>query len=201
MVVVNRRLQARDDELIARYERAAARSRDAWYRCSLAAVQARSGRIHDARVTMAGLSQEGFPLREIYPWSVAVTDLAEAAEVAGEPDVAGHVLAVAGPYAGRIAVSGPCPNRTFDQALAQASLAVGDVPGAKAHASRAVAASRQRGTPVFLMRELVFLAEARRRDGDATAAVRPLVREALALADRVGAGIVAADVARYGLPS
>ncbi len=125
-IVVNRRLQARDDELAARLERAAARSTDAWYRCSLAAVQARSGRIADARATMAGLREDGFPIREIYPWSVAVTDLAEAAEVAGEPEVAAHVLTVARPYSGRIAVSGPCPNRPFDQALAQAALAVGD---------------------------------------------------------------------------
>ncbi len=199
--VVNRRLQARDDELVARFERAAARSTDAWYRCSLAAVQARSGRIADALATMGGLRQEGFPLREIYPWSIAVTDLAEAAEVAGEPAVAAHVLAVAQPYSGRIAVSGPCLNRPFDQALAQAALATGDTRAAASYASRAVTASRQRDTPVFLVRELVFLAEARRRDRDPTSAIRALVREALTVAERLGAGVVAADVERYGLPS
>ena len=95
-------------------------------------MQARSGRIDDARATLDGLRDEGFPIRQIYPWSVAVTDLAEAAEVAGDPDVAAHVLAVAAPYAGRIAVSGPYPNRPFDQALAQAALAVGDVGAAEA---------------------------------------------------------------------
>ena len=47
---------------------------------------------------MAGLREDGFPIREIYPWSVAVTDLAEAAEVAGEREVAAHVLTVARPY-------------------------------------------------------------------------------------------------------
>ena len=131
-----------------------------------------------------GLRDEGFPIRPIYPWSVAVTDLAEAAEVAGDPDVAAHVLAVAAPFAGRIAVSGPYPNRPFDQALAQAALAVGDVDAAEAHARRAVAASRERATPVFLARELVFLAEARRRAGAAAAELRPLVGEALTLAEQ-----------------
>ena len=200
-IVVNRRLQARDDELAARLERAAARSTDAWYRCSLAAVQARSGRIADARATMVGLREDGFPIREIYPWSVAVTDLAEAAEVAGEREVAAHVLTVARPYSGRIAVSGPCPNRPFDQALAQAALAVGDADLAASYASQAVAASRQRQTPVFLVRELVFLAEARRRAGDSASAIRPLVREALTIAGRLGAEVVSVDVERYGLPT
>jgi AAA ATPase domain/Bacterial regulatory proteins, luxR family len=201
MVVSIRRLQARDDELVDRYTRAAARSGDAWYRCSLAAAQARSGRTAAARATMAVLREERFPLREIYPWSVAVTDLAEAAEVAADPDVAAHVLSVGGPFSGRIAVSGPCPNRPFDQALAQAALGAGDAPGAARYASIAVEASRQRGTPVFLARELVFLAEARRRLGDRAESVRPLVGEALALAGPLGLGSVPADVERYRLPT
>jgi DNA-binding CsgD family transcriptional regulator len=190
MVVSIRRLQGRDGELVDRYARAAARSRDAWYRCSLSAAQARSGRIDDARATMAALREERFPLREIYPWSVAVTDLAEAAEVAAVPDVAAHVLDVAGPFTGRIAVSGPCPNRTFDQALAQAALAVGDASAAARYATAAVDASRRRDTPVFLARELVFLAEARRRLGDRAETVEPLVREAIAIAEPLGLDVV-----------
>lgn len=201
MTVANRRLQGRDDELLARFERAAARSDDAWYRCSLAAVQARTGRLAEARTTLQRLREAAFPVRQIYPWSVAVTDLAEAAEVAGVPEVAAHVLTVAAPFAGRIAVSGPNPNRTFDQALAQAALAVGDLPAAEAHARRAVAASRQRSTPVFLVRELVFLAEARRRGGASADEVRPVVQEALALAETIGAGAAIADVVRYALPT
>jgi hypothetical protein len=199
-IVAIRRLQARDGELVPRYERAASRSTDAWYRCSLAAARARSGRTSDALLTMRSLFDEGFPIREIYPWSVAVSDLAEAAEVAGAPEVAAHVGAIAGPYAGRIAVSGPCPNRPFDQVLAQAALAVGDTGAALSHAGSAVEASRRRRTPVFLARELVFLAEARRRSGGAASSVRPLVGEALALAEAFGGGAVAADVERYGLP-
>jgi DNA-binding CsgD family transcriptional regulator len=201
MVVSIRRLQARDDELVDRYTRAAARSSDAWYRCSLAAAQARSGHIVDARATLTALREERFPLREIYPWSVAVTDLAEAAEVAGVEDVAAHVLAVGGPFTGRLAVSGPCPNRPFDQALAQAALAVGDLHAAVGYATAAVDASRLRQTPAFLARELVLLAEARRRLGGGRGAVRRLVAEALAIAGPLGLGAVSADVARYGLPS
>ena len=48
-IAANRRLQGRHDELVARFERAAARSSDAWYRCCLAAVLARSGRHDQAR--------------------------------------------------------------------------------------------------------------------------------------------------------
>jgi hypothetical protein len=150
---------------------------------------------------MTALREEAFPLREIYPWSVAVTDLAEAAEVAADPDVAAYVLTVGSSFSNRIAVSGPCPNRPFDQALAQAALAVGDVPAAVRFATLAVEASRQRRTPVFLARELVFLAEARRRLDDGDGSVPALVGEALALADPLGLGAVRADVERYGLPT
>ena len=200
-IVASRRLQARDGELLARYGRAASRSSDAWYRCSLAAVQARSGRLDDARSTLDVLRDEGFPIRQIYPWSVAVSDLAEAAEVTGEAPVAAHVLRVAAPYSGRIAVGGPYPGRPFDQLLAQASLAIGDPDAARAYAERAVGASRQRMTPAFLARELVFLAEARRRTGASHTEVRPLLDEAMAVAERIGAGVVVVDIDRYGLLS
>ena len=89
-----------------------------------------------------------------------MTELAEVAEVTGDAEIARHVLAECGRYSGRIAVSGTCVNRPFDQALAQAALAAGDADLAEEYASRAVAASRERETPVFLCRELVFLAEA-----------------------------------------
>ena len=196
-IVANRRLQGRDAEVRSRFERAAMRSTDGWYRCSLAAIQARSGDAAAARDTLGALRAEDYPIREIYPWSIAVSDLAEAAEVVGDRAAAAHVLRVAAPYSGRIAASGPSPNRPFDQALAQAALATGDVRAAVAHATRAVEASRHRQTPIFLARELVFLAEARRRGGDT--AVGPLVREALEIAAPLGAKIVTDDVDRYGL--
>jgi DNA-binding CsgD family transcriptional regulator len=198
---VIRRLEARDGNLRERYERAARRSSDAAHRCMLAAVQARSGRSDDALSTLGELRDEGFLIAETYTWSLAITELAEAAEVVGDPVAAGHVLAMAGAFSGQIAVSGPSVNRPFDQALAQAALAVGDDTAAASYATRAVTASRSRETPAFLVRELVFLAEARRRGGASAAEIRPLVGEALALAERIGARVVAADVERYGLPS
>ncbi len=199
-IVATRRLQARDEELLARFERAASRSSDAWYRCSLAAVQARTGRLDAARATLGQLRAERFPIRRIHPWSVAVSDLAEAAEVTGDVDTAAHVLSVAGPYSGRIAVSGPYPVRPFDQVLAQAALAAGQPASAASYADRAVAASRRRETPVFLARELVLLAAACSRTGGTAAELRPLVQEATALAERTGAHVVVADIERYRLP-
>ncbi len=144
--------------------------------------------------------EDGFAVRQIYPWSSAISDLAEAAEVAHDSAVAAHVLSVAEPYAGRIGLSGPHPGRPFDQVLAQAALAVDDPVAAATHADRAVQASRARETPVFLVRELVFLAEARRRCGATADEVRPFVREASTIAERFGARAAVADVERYRLP-
>ena len=149
-----------------------------------------------------GSAHEQFPIREIHPWSVAVTELAEAAEVVGDRD-GGRPRArrrqrrtpAGSPSAARR------PNRPFDQALAQAALTVGDPSAAATYAGRAVAASRHRDTPVFLVRELVFLAEARRRGGDRDGEIRPLVAEARQLAERIGTMVAVADIERYGLPS
>ena len=66
---------------------------------------------------------------------------------------------------------------------------------------RAVAASRRNGTPAFLARDLVFLAEARRRRGAPSGEVRPLVREALDVAEPLGIRVVAVDIERYRLPT
>jgi hypothetical protein len=62
-----------------------------------------------------------------------------------------------------------------------------------------VAASRERRTPAFLARELIFLAEAHRRSGAAPSVVQPLVDEALAVAGPLGVEVVVADVDRFGL--
>jgi hypothetical protein len=116
-------------------------------------------------------------------------------------DAATHVLAECSPYTGRLTHAGTFCDRPVDQALAQAALAVGNAELAERYAEAAVSASRRRGTPLFLARELVFLAEARRRNGAPTAALRPLVAEASTLADRFGARVVTVDIDRYGLPS
>ena len=201
ILVVNRRLQARDREMLPVVESIEPRGAFTAVRYVLAAVQARVGAVDDALHTLASLRDDGYPIQKTHPWMLAMSELAEAAEVAGDPESADHVLARCSPFTGRIAVAGPCANRPFDQALAQAALAAGDIARAENYASRAVAASRQRGTPLFLARELVFLAEARRRNGGQTAELRPLVAEALALARRHSARAVAVDVDRYGLPA
>ncbi len=130
-----------------------------------------------------------------------MSELAEAADLTGDRVTGAHVLGQCGPYAGLIVVPGQAVARPVDQVLAQAALAVGDAAAATGYADRAVAASRQNRTPALLARELVFLAEARRRLGASLGDVRPLVREALAAAEPIGARVVEVDVDRYGLPS
>jgi tetratricopeptide (TPR) repeat protein len=201
ILVVTRRLQARDGEMLSVVESIEPRGAFTVARYVLAAMQARVGAADDAKRTVAALRDDAYPVQETSPWTLAMSELAEAAEVAGDPEAAAHVLAQCSPFTGRIAVAGPCANRPFDQALAQAALAVGDTPLAENYAQRAVEASRHRRTPLFLARELVFLAAARRRNGGATDEVRPLVAEALALAHRHGARVVPVDVDRYGLPT
>jgi hypothetical protein len=168
-------------------------------RFTLPAVQARVGAIDEALRSLAALRADGYPMLRSHGWTMAMTELAEAAEVANDPEAAAHVIAECAPYSGRLAMAGPCPNRPFDQALAQAALGVGDAGLAERYATDAVAASRERGTPLYLARELVFLAEARHRVGGATSEIEPLVEEAVALADQLGAGVVLVDLERYGL--
>jgi hypothetical protein len=201
IILMIRRVQARDDELHDQLEGAVDRHHQVGDRCVLAAVQARSGSLDTARGTLAALRSDRLAIPRTFQWPLAITELAEAAEVADDPDTAAYVLAETGPYSGRIAVCGPCVNRPFDQARAQAALAAGDNAEAESSASRAVAASRKRNTPVYLARELVFLAEARRRLGAPRAEVRTLAAEATTLADRMGARVVSVDIERYRVPT
>jgi hypothetical protein len=134
-------------------------------------------------------------------WTYSMSELAEAAELVGDRETAELVLVQAGRYPGHIANTGAHVIRPLDQALAQAALGVGDAAAAAAHADRALTASRRNATPAFLAREAVFLAEARRRLGSSSGELRPLVREALTVAEPLGAHVVAVDVERYGLPS
>jgi hypothetical protein len=86
-----------------------------------------------------------------------------------------------------------------DFALAQVALTVGDDELAEMRAAKAATASRARNTPVFLGRELLVMAEARRRFGDRDGRIAPLVDEALTIADRHGAHVITQDARRYGL--
>jgi hypothetical protein len=202
MTVTVRRMQARDVELRPGLERVAGLPGDPLLlRSFLAAAYAREGAIDEARRVLASLRDDGWPFPKTYVGSVAARELAEAAEMVNDPEAAQRAIVECTPFAGGIASTHTLVLAPFDQALAQASLGAGDAEVAEAHAERAVTASRQRGTPLFLARELVFLAEARRRNGASAAALRPLVAEALAIAERTGARVVNVDVERYGLPT
>ena len=202
IVYANRRMQGRDAELVPLIEPIAGGDGEvSVYRCSLAAALARAGRLDDARDVLDMFRSEGYPVSESMTWTCSMSELAEAAEIVGDRETAALVLAQAGRYPGHIANTGAHVIRPLDQALAQAALGVGDAAAAAAHADRAVTASRRNRTPAFLAREVVFLAEARRRLGASSGEVRPLVREALAVAEPLGARLVAVDVERYRLPS
>jgi hypothetical protein len=195
-----RRMQARDSEWIPRR---AVRSTGSFagHRFRIAAALARIGSTSEAQTMLTDLRAEAYRMQGGWGWSAAMSELAEAAEVVDDTDAAAYVLAECSAYTGGITRSGTFCERPFDQALAQAALAVGSSELAERYAAAAVAASRKRNTPLFLARELVFLAEARRRSGATEAELRPLVAEAAALADRCGARVVTVDVERYGLPS
>jgi hypothetical protein len=60
-------------------------------------------------------------------------------------------------------------------------------------------ASRISGTPLFLGRELIRLAAARRRLGASDHEIAPLVREALEIAEKAGATVIHTDAAHYDL--
>ena len=89
--------------------------------------------------------------------------------------------------------------RPTDQALAQLALVLDDLDGAADAATRAIAASRARNTPIFLGRELVLLATARHRAGAPEREILPLVEEAQQIADATGAHLINQEIARYGL--
>ena len=79
------------------------------------------------------------------------------------------------------------------------ALVTGDHQRARQHAEQAVAASRERKTPLFLGRELLRLAAARRHLGESPNATHDLVHEALAIADRTGATLIQYEAHRLGL--
>ena len=200
IMLITRRLQGRDRELLDGLERIVQHAGDVFvYRCSLAAVRARAGELADARRSLAALRSDRRSSPRGNTWAVAMAELAEAAEVVGDAETAAHVLAELSPYSGNIAATATGVNRPLDQALAQAALAVNDAALAEDHARRAVSASRQRDTPVYLARELVFLAEARRRSGASTDGVRSLVGEARTIAEGVGVVVALDDLRRYRL--
>jgi tetratricopeptide (TPR) repeat protein len=103
------------------------------------------------------------------------------------------------PLAGAMADFGPVTWSSVDFARALVAATVGDAEQAIAIAEGAVAASRQRGTVIYLGRELVALAWAHTLAGGSTNEVAEYVEEALDIAARTGARIIELDARRWGL--
>ena len=166
----------------------------------LARALARAGRLDDAADVVNALfvhndddnpnNVQSFEANEL---------LADAVELLGDRAVAAVLRERIAPFAGRIANTSACVTRPFDQALAQLALVLDDPHGAADAATRAIAASRARNTPIFLGRELVLLATARRRAGAPEREIQALVEEAQQIADATGAHLINQEITRYGL--
>jgi DNA-binding CsgD family transcriptional regulator len=134
-----------------------------------------------------------------HEWPTAMAWWAEAAALTSDAVAAAELIELLQPLAGRLADSGIVVTDTVDRVLALLALTVGDVEGATAAARRAVTASRRRGMPIMLGRELLILAAARRRGGVGREVVEDLVTEAVTIADQTGAGVIHHDVERFHL--
>jgi hypothetical protein len=154
----------------------------------------------EAAADIRRLAADGFTsVPQNFLWTVTMAMLCETAEMIRD-EAAGRLLFDALlPHTGRLAANLVIVFEPIDLALAQAALAAGDSQAAESFASTAVAASRDRHTPIYLGRELVRLAAARKllRVGDDT--IPPLVAEALDIADRTGAALIRREAAHYGL--
>ena len=127
-----------------------------------------------------------------------MTALAETADILGHQAAAAAIAEQLHPFAGRIAALSATV-LTVDLVLAQMAVVTGDHQRARQHAEQAVAASRKRKTPLFLGRELLRLAAARRHLGESPNATHKLVHEALAIADRTGATLIQHEAHRLDL--
>jgi hypothetical protein len=131
----------------------------------LATGLARTGRRDDAIEVLAPLAARGFDVFGAQTWFSATIHLVDAVELLGDRAAAAVLRYRLAPFQGRIAGSTFSINRPVDQALCQLALTLDDFDGATAMAHRAIAASRRRGTPIFLGRELILFAGARIRAG------------------------------------
>jgi DNA-binding CsgD family transcriptional regulator/tetratricopeptide (TPR) repeat protein len=193
--------QGRVAQLVEPIERAVGRQPGfrGSYDASLAVAYAHAGRLDDARALIDRYADDRFS--GISPNVAMTTGLvlfAEAAEITGHAVAARQLLEALDPHRRLMADNGASVHSPVDLAIAQCALVIGDSAVAAAVGDRAVLASRVRGTPIFLARELVRLAVARQRMGADNDLVTPLVDEALDLARRTGAGLVAQEVLRYG---
>ena len=166
------------------------------YQSALAVAYAQADRAGEATALVDELTTDDLgAVSWNFTWLASLVALSEAAERTGNEAAAGVLAAALEPYRGRLADLPQAVIAPVDLALAQLALTRGDRAEAAVAASRAVEASRQRGTVVFLARELVRLAAAGGGDHD----VAQLVAEALDIADRTGAHLVRQEAEFYGL--
>jgi hypothetical protein len=173
---------------------------DDYLRCIVMLGQLQAGDTDTPRRLLSELAATNFAaIRRNFLWSVKTAILCEVAEKTGHAPAAARLAELLGGQPGRIAANTVVTFAPIDLALSQAALTKGDAHSAAAHADAAVRASRRRGTPLFLARELIRLAEARRRLGASDHEIGPLVREALDIADRTDATLIHAEAAHYDL--
>lgn len=169
------------------------------YRAALAVAHVQAGTTDRAAVIVTELARDDLShVPRNFTWLATLVALAEAAERLGDASTGRALLAQLASHSGSIADLPQTVVAPVDLALAQAAHAAGDHALAQSYAEKAVAASRQRGTPIFLARELLRVALAR-RSVRASADVRELVDEALAIAERTGARLISDEAAHYGL--
>jgi tetratricopeptide (TPR) repeat protein len=123
----------------------------------------------------------------------------EVASAAGDARAATALACHLEPLAGTMADMGPVTWSSIDYARALLAATTGDAERAVAIAEGATAASRQRGTVVYLGRELIASAWARTMAGASRGEVVGLVDEALDIARHTGARIIELDARRWGL--
>jgi tetratricopeptide (TPR) repeat protein len=170
------------------------------YRTVLAAAYAFSGQLDEAGSILTAFSSKNFgEVRRNQLWLTDMTSLAETTDILGDRAAATAIAEQLHPFTGRIAALSSTVVSTVDLVLAQMALVIGDQCRARQLATRAISASRERKTPIFLGRELLRLAAARQRLGESRDATHDLVDEALAIADRTGAALIRHEARRLEL--
>jgi DNA-binding CsgD family transcriptional regulator len=194
--------QGRIAEVVPRLERMVrSQPHHRGYAAALAAALARVGRRGDAATLLADLAGQDYDLPHNFNWLTGTIELADAVELLDDRPGAAILHKRLEPFAGRLADHIVGVSWPVDHALAQLALTLHDPHGAAAAAARALEASRRRGTPSFLARELILLATARTRARAPQREIAPLIAEALRLAAATGAHLIRQEAERYGLAS
>ena len=127
----------------------------------------------------------------------AISTWAETAAIVEDTPAGAELEQLLEPLSGRLVDCSTHMTDTVDRVRALLRLASGDYAMAHELATHAIASSRQRRTPIFLARELVVLAAAQQHLGADPAVAADTIEEALAIARRTGARIVARDAALF----